>query len=194
MEIVSQSVKLLTQINDIAVYKLIERIGRVCYKSEHRATEGSYRDFIRNIILKEHFSVLEHVTIAFSIVTDRGVSHELVRHRIGIAISQESQRYCNYVHGIQFVEPADRKFLDSELSMLSQIESQYRHSLSAGLQPQQARAILPNCTKTELIITANIREWLHIIKLRTAVGAHPQMRALVQNIELILKEKLCLIF
>jgi thymidylate synthase (FAD) len=174
--------------------ELLERAGRTCYKSEERITTTSAAPFVRRIIQDyKHESVVEHGSITVKFVIDRGVSHELVRHRL-CAFSQESTRYCNYGKGQQvtFVIPP---WIDTDpgdyfahppshakgpegiwwRAMLG-AETRYLELLRLGWSPQQARSVLPNSLKTEIVATANFREWRHILKLRTAKAAHPQMR------------------
>ena len=161
----------------------LERCGRTCYKSEDRITKDSAERFIKGIVRSGHESVLEHVSVTVRFVVDRGVSHELVRHRIA-SFSQESTRYCNYgkTGEITFIEPIDlcknvkayNGWMDSRL----QAEEAYLNMLKEGCPPEIARAVLPNSVKTEVVMTANLREWRHFFKLR-ALGTngkpHPQM-------------------
>lgn len=161
----------------------IERIGRVCYKSEHRITSSSAAPFVRNIITRGHESVLEHISITVRFVTDRAIANELVRHRIA-AYSQESTRYCNYKDKIEFIYP--KNVSDGQLQLIMQActyaEATYQALLANGATPEIARDVLPLCTKTELIATYNLREWRHILRLRTDKAAHPKMRELMQTL------------
>lgn len=164
--------------------KVIERAGRTCYKSEDRITDESAERFIQERCVDQHESVLEHGAITVRFVVDRGVSHELVRHRLA-AFSQESTRYCNYGKGkfnqeITVVQPSfwspnGTPFAVWEQAML-QAERAYLQLLAEGCSPQQARSVLPNSLKTEVVVTANPREWRHIFKMRCDPAAHPQMR------------------
>lgn len=133
--------------------------------------------FIRNIIDRGHLSVLEHVSATYVLVTDRGVTHELVRHRTGIAYSQESTRYCMYADGISVISD---EFLDHAwLDAMQGCERAYMAKLASGQSPQIARAVLPTCLKTAIGVTANMREWRHVFELRLASAAHPQIRRLM---------------
>ena len=187
MKVIEPYTTIITPINEhsgITVMKRIEEIGRVCYKSEGKITEDSYKKFIANLIKRGHESVLEHCSVTVKFVCDRGVSHEIVRHRLA-SYSQESTRYCNY-SGDQFgneitvIKPcfweedmeAYRLWLDSCKSA----EMHYFLMLKSGASPQEARSVLPNSLKTEVVMTANIREWRHFFKLRCSQAAHPQMR------------------
>lgn len=161
----------------------IERIGRVCYKSEHRITSSSAAPFVRNIITKGHESVLEHISITVRFVTDRAIANELVRHRIA-AYSQESTRYCNYKDKIEFIYP--KNVSDKQLQLIMEAcacaATTYQALIADGATPEIARDVLPLCTKTELIATYNLREWRHILRLRTDKTAHPKMRELMQTL------------
>lgn len=161
----------------------IERIGRVCYKSEHRITSSSAAPFVRNIITRGHESVLEHISITVRFVTDRAIANELVRHRIA-AYSQESTRYCNYKDKIEFIYP--KNVSDKQLQLIMEAcacaATTYQALIADGATPEIARDVLPLCTKTELIATYNLREWRHILRLRTDKAAHPKMRELMQTL------------
>ena len=161
----------------------IERIGRVCYKSEHRITSSSAAPFVRNIIERGHESVLEHISITVRFVTDRAIANELVRHRIA-AYSQESTRYCNYKDKIEFIYP--KNVSDKQLQLIMEAcacaATTYQALIADGATPEVARDVLPLCTKTELIATYNLREWRHILRLRTDKAAHPKMRELMQTL------------
>lgn len=187
----------------------LEKIGRVCYKSEEKITEGSAKKFIKARI-GQHESVIEHSALTVRFICDRGVTHELVRHRL-CAFSQESTRYCNYSGGMTFIIPPWIDILEGEydttVSKLDYAISDYQwivHMLFSeiayeklikqGLSPQQARSVLPNSTKTEIVMTANFREWRHIFKLRCDKAAHPQMRELMIPLLNECKELMPIIF
>lgn len=161
----------------------IERIGRVCYKSEHRITSSSAAPFVRNLIARGHESVLEHISITVRFITDRAIANELVRHRIA-AYSQESTRYCNYKNKIEFIYP--KNVSDKQLQLIMEAcacaATTYQELIADGATPEIARDVLPLCTKTELIATYNLREWRHILRLRTDKAAHPKMRELMQTL------------
>ncbi len=161
--------------------QLIERCGRTCYKSEDRITSDSAAKFISMIIERGHHSVLEHASATILFVCDRGVSHELVRHRL-CSFSQESTRYCNYAKekfgsSLVFIEPPELGITARSrwLGICVRIECTYLEMIENGVSPQIARSVLPNCLKTEIATTANLREWRHILTLRTSVAAHPQI-------------------
>ena len=183
--------------------KLIEAAGRVCYKSEERTTDTSFVDFLEQIVRRGHESVLEHSMLTVRFICDRGVSHELVRHRLA-SFSQESTRYCNYGGAVTFILPLylregrdlyyNSEHDDGAGSLVQNLElnkfgtwynsmhnaaTAYNAMLQWGASAQEARAVLPNSTKTEVVMTANLREWRHILKLRTSKAAHPQIRELM---------------
>ncbi len=207
MEIIKQSHQIITRIDREAIYSLIEFAGRTAYKSEDKITIGSAEKFISNILKRGHESVIEHFNITVRFITDRGVTHELVRHRL-VAYTQESTRYVNYYKkGMQFIEPVfwkednnatvDRNhasLLDRWQITMENCEYIYNNLIEDGATPQEARSILPNSLKTEIVCTANIREWRHILKLRTSKTAHPQMRELMIPLLDELKEKLPILF
>ncbi|MBR0289689.1 MAG: FAD-dependent thymidylate synthase [Selenomonadaceae bacterium] len=202
MKIIEASVELVDDFDAAAIMKKIERAGRVCYKSEGNIKLDSAEKFIRGIIKRGHESVIEHASISFKIVCDRGVTHELVRHRIA-SYSQESTRFCDYTAGkfggeLTFIKPCfwsedDENFLLWKATM-AQLEKNYLTLRANGAKPEEARSILPNSLKTEIFVTMNLRELRHFLKLRTAKAAHPQMREVALKIYKILVEKLPAIF
>lgn len=193
MRIVEQSATLLEMTPDPIM--LLERCGRVCYKSEEKLScdcmprvpcvtcRGRAEKFIQMIIKRGHTSVLEHASATFLLVTDRGVTHELVRHRVGISYSQESTRYCNYgTKGgeITVVRPPGILLpAGSWERAMKTAEASYLELIAAGNSPQIARSVLPTCLKTEIATTANFREWRTIFAQRLSPAAHPQMRELM---------------
>jgi thymidylate synthase (FAD) len=175
----------MDDIDGAAILKKIERCGRVAYKSEDKITEGSAEKFVRMIIKSGHESVIEHVSLTVKFICDRGVTHELVRHRI-CAFTQESTRYCNYSkNGLTVILPyfwqgeAQLEQWNTWMVTTQAAEMAYDKLIHLGATPQEARSVLPNSTKTEIVVTANLREWRHILKLRCAPAAHPQMRQLM---------------
>ena len=202
MKIIEPSVELVDDFDAVAIMKKIERAGRVCYKSEGNIKDDSAEKFIRGIIKRGHESVIEHAIISFKIICDRGVTHELVRHRLA-SYSQESTRYCDYSAGkfggeLTFIKPCfwrddDENFLLWKETM-ARLEEIYLTMRKNNARPEEARSILPNSLKTEIFVTMNLREWRHFLKLRTAKAAHPQMRQVALKMLAILSEKLPAIF
>jgi thymidylate synthase (FAD) len=196
MKIVEPGFEILSPLKDgkldaEAMLRLIERAGRICYKSEERIGPGTAERFVEMIIKRKHESVLEHASITVLFVMDRGVSHEIVRHRL-CAFSQESTRYCNYGKSgeVTFIRPIwwgsdpDQSLIDlyrwnTWYRAMELAEFAYLELLRYGAKPEQARSVLPNSLKTEIVVTANLRQWRHILEQRTAPQAHPQMRQVI---------------
>ena len=202
MKIIEPSVELVDDFDAAAIMKKIERAGRVCYKSEGNIKDDSAEKFIRGIIKRGHESVIEHAAISFKIICDRGVTHELVRHRIA-SYSQESSRFCDYSAGkfggeLTFIKPCFWQDDDANfkiwLASMEVAEKNYLALRAGGARPEEARSILPNSLKTEIFVTMNLRELRHFLKLRTAKAAHPQMREVALKIYKILVEKLPAVF
>jgi thymidylate synthase (FAD) len=198
MKIVQQSHEILTPPEHIAgMLKRIELCGRVCYKSEDRITDDSAERFVAMLIRRGHESVLEHEAITVRFVCGRGVSHELVRHRLA-SYSQESTRYCNYGDEIAVIDA--RPWLGSRVSVVTwetamrEAEMQYQHMIQDGATPQHARGVLPIDVKTEIVMSANLREWRYVFRLRCAKAAHPQIRALMTGLRDELAELLQVVF
>ena len=181
MKIIKASSEIISHTPDIE--KVIELAGRTCYRSNDKITEDSANGFIERIKGFKHDSVLEHGSITVRFVIDRGVSHELVRHRLA-SFSQESTRYCNYGkdkfgNEITVIEPCfwaeGTPEWDLWWSACEYAEGHYFDLLKEGATPQQARSVLPNSLKTEVVMTANPREWRHVFKVRCHRDAHPSM-------------------
>jgi thymidylate synthase (FAD) len=193
MRLVGQTVTLEDEIDGDAILAKLERAGRTCYQSEDRIQPGSADKFIAGIIKRGHESVLEHASITFRCVTDRGVSHELVRHRVA-SYSQESTRYVRYDGDMEFIQPVDFTFGHGGLELLEVIEDFYREMLEVGWTPQQARYFLPNGLKTEIVVTMNLRELRHFFKMRLDKAAHPQIRDLAKQMLTLCKEHVRIVF
>ena len=186
MKIVSPYVQILDEIDAQELLRKIERAGRVCYKSEGKAGPGTAATFVASLLKRGHESVIEHEKLSVLIVCDRGVSHEIVRHRLA-SYSQESTRYCNYTGEkfggeLSFIKPCfwseeDTAYKTWEAAM-EQCERSYFALIDGGAKPEQARSVLPNSLKTELVATMNMRAWRHFLRLRTDAASHPQMREL----------------
>lgn len=211
MKVIKAGCEIITPISDGGIEELkhIEKIGRVCYKSEDKIIEDgeSAKKFVKMLIDRGHEAMIEHSSLSVKFIVDRGVSHELVRHRIA-SFAQESTRYCNYSKDkfgqeVTFIEPlfyskvTTQKDIRNYFSWKKAMESAemyYFNMINEGATPQEARSVLPNSTKTEIVITANYREWRNFFKLRTASVAHPQMVEVTRPLLEELKEKLPIIF
>jgi thymidylate synthase (FAD) len=184
MKIITPSFEILNSLAPDDILRNIENYGRVCYKSEGKTTKESASSFVSRIIKSGHESVIEHENITVKIVCDRGVSHEIVRHRIA-SYSQESTRYCNYSRDkfgreLTVIKPCfwEEDSLPYQMwkETMQSIEDAYNRLIDAGAKPEEARSILPNSLKTEIVVTMNLREWRHFFRVRTSPKAHPQMR------------------
>lgn len=194
MYIVEPSIKVVTEGWGELVPSLA-RYARTCYKSEDKATPKADEALVKALIKNGHESVLEHEKITMLWVCDRGVSHELVRHRIA-SYSQESTRYVTY-NNIAYINPlltpGTNAYKTWEKTLWI-IEKNYKELLDAGCSPQIARSILPNSLKTEVVVTMNIRELRAMLKLRTSAGAHPQFRQLALALLIHLQENVPVLF
>ena len=195
MKIIKPTFMVWENLTDPAVTGMImrklETIGRTCYKSEDNITDESAARFVQNLIKHGHEAMLEHVSISVKFTVDRGVSHELVRHRVA-SFAQESTRYCNYSkdkfgNELTFIEPCFWRqdypsntwhLINDWMMAMEKAEQQYMSLLRSGAKPEEARSVLPNSLKTEIWMTCNLREWRHVLKLRAAGTTgkpHPQM-------------------
>ena len=218
MNILRAGFEILTPISEGGIDELkhIEKIGRVCYKSEGKITKDgeSAKKFVKMLIDRGHEAMIEHSSLSVKFVVDRGVSHELVRHRIA-SFAQESTRYVNYSldkfgNEINVIDIRDGIDLDNKMknmdssiidailrewfSAMKDAEKHYMKMIELGATPQIARSVLPNSTKTEITITANYREWRAFFKLRVPATAHPQMREVTIPLLKELKNRLPIIF
>ena len=177
MKLIKPSFEILNISGDLTT---IEQAARTCYKSESKITEGSAEKLVANLLTRGHEAMLEFVDISVKIITDRGVSHEIVRHRVA-SYAQESTRFINYKEGVTFIEPLSIENSPTRVQFgfrqaLYDIEQKYIFLIENGLKPQDARAVLPNALKTEIVMKANLREWRHFFQLRCDKAAHLEMR------------------
>ena len=204
MKTINAGYEILTPIRGDEL-QLIEKVGRTCYKSEDKITDESAKKFVAGLIKRNHEAMLEHSFLSIRFICDRGVSHELVRHRLA-SFAQESTRYCNYSQDkfgneLTFIKPL---FLDEDTNeyrvwehAMRVAESDYMMMLNAGRTAQEARSILPNSIKTEVVMSTNYREWRHFFKLRAvrATGpAHPQMEEITRPLLEELKTLIPVVF
>lgn len=195
MKIIEPKVELVNAPDYATLLSTVEQAGRTCYKSEDKITDGSAEKFVRNILKRGHEAVIEHASLTVRITCDRGVSHEIVRHRLA-AYCQESTRYCNYSKEgfsgeITVIKPMSFDCSDSPYRIWKRscenAETAYFDLLNEGCTPQEARSVLPNSLKTEVVMTADMREWRHFIRLRCAPAAHPDMRVVARLLYDLLK-------
>lgn len=190
-----------SSVNGRQILRAIERAGRICYKSEDRITDESAEVFVRMILKRGHHSVLEHRSITVWVQCNRGLSHEIVRHRLA-AYSQESTRYCNYSKDkhegqIQLIPMWQGLTLAQRrrrIKLYQHMEEVYMAEIAEGVKPQQARDNLPICLKTEIMITYNLRQWRHFFALRTADAAHPQLRELTRPMLAEFRRRIPIVF
>ena len=207
MKIVEPKYEILTDISEGGIKELqqIERVARVCYKSEDKITPDgeSAKKLVGFLVKQGHEAMLEHSQLSVLFTCDRAIANELVRHRIA-SFAQESTRYCNYSKEkfggeLSFVKPSyisdgTREYYAWE-TVCVDAEATYLCMVSdLKLRPEQARCVLPLCLKTEIVVTANYREWRNIFKLRTPVAAHPQMRELMCPLLLEVQKKIPVVF
>ena len=187
MKIVKPSFEILTPMDSKSICKQIELVARTCYKSEDQITDESAPKMVKSLLNRKHLAMLEHASVSVKFICDRGVSHEIVRHRVA-SYAQESTRYCNYSLGkfdgeITVIEPFFFQYGTPEYYVWYQscivAEQTYNSLIKMGRSPQEARSVLPNSLKTEIVVTMNLREWIHFFNLRvlgTTGAPHPQMR------------------
>ena len=202
MKIISPGFEFIQKPDGEQILRNLEYIGRVCYKSEDKITPDSAAKFVSILIKNGHESVIEHEKITVKITCDRGVSHEIVRHRLA-SYSQESTRYCNYNkdkfgNELTFIRPyfwnddPDKYTVWEQI--MAQIESAYLKLIETGAAPDEARTVLPNSLKTEIVMTMNLREWRHFFVLRTSPKAHSQMREITIPMLKAFREAIPVIF
>lgn len=199
MKLIDQSYKVIDYPENIL--QKIEKIARTCYQSEEKIKPGSDEKLVKSLIKRGHHSMLEFGDITVRFITNRGVTHELVRHRL-CSFAQESTRYVRYDGDMEFIKPVwwpkdEIMYRPSHIRFikyLEYVEATYKFLLTGDWQLQQAREVLPNALKTEIVVKANIREWRHIFSLRCSKAAHPQMREIMQRLLEDLRTRIPLVF
>lgn len=191
MRLIKSKVEILDNLNGEEIIDKIAKVARTCYKSEDNSTSERDRELVKRLIKSGHEAMIEFADITVKFTCSRAISHELVRHRL-CSFAQESQRYCNYSkdkfnHEITFIIPSWLTNKDGIKSViftksLSAAEYDYFALLTEGCTAQEAREVLPNATKTEINMKANLREWRHFLKLRCSTAAHPDMRVLALDL------------
>lgn len=212
MQIIKAGYEIVDSLNGAEILKKIEKVARVCYKSEDKIGEGTAEKMVRALIKSNHLAMLEHFSFSVKFIVDRGVSHEIVRHRVA-SFAQESTRYCNYgTKGgeITVIEPfylmADSVNVSTDnwserygawVSACEEAEKSYLRMIIDGASPQESRAVLPTSLKTEVVMTANLREWRHFFSLRACGSTgkpHPQMLEVAVPLLKELKELIPVVF
>lgn len=208
MELIKPSIKFLWMTEN--PLQMIELAGRTCYKSEDKITKDSCKSFVEMLIKNGHHAMIEHAELSYRVICDRGVTHEIVRHRL-FSYAQESTRYCNYANAdnIQFIIPCwlpqlkDLEIIESSMDFNYYVKTfrymcietlfwvhtmgiaELKYSVAIKTlkwSPQKARSVLPNSLKTEIVIKGNFRQWRHFFKMRCSTKAHPQMQEIAYMI------------
>jgi thymidylate synthase (FAD) len=204
MRVIKPSYEILTDITEKALLTQIESAGRTCYKSEDKITDLSAIIFTQNLIKRGHEAMIEFADITVKFIHNRGFTHELVRHRLA-SFAQESTRYCDYSKGkfggeLTFIEPywfsasvEDSIAVIQWVELMDKIEEVYL-TLVSTYPAQAIRGILPNDIKTEIVMKANVREWRHLLQLRTSEAAHPDMCRVMKPLLAEFKEELPTLF
>lgn len=203
MNIIEPSYSIEQEVDGDQVLKHLEKAIRVCYKSEDKTSEDSHLKIVRKILSLNHISTIEHYSITVRFICNRGFTHELVRHRIA-SFSQESTRYCNYSKDkfgseLTFIRPPMWNRWNGEQQAIwrqgmLRTEKSYLEGIKSNMKPQEARGMLPIDIKTEIVMTANLREWRHVLALRTTNAAHPSMQQLMRPLLLDFKKMVPLIY
>lgn len=209
MNVLESSFSIESVIDGIQILKNLEKVGRVCYKSEDKITKDSCQMFVKGIISSGHHTILEHEKITVKFICSRSITHALVRHRIA-SYSQESTHYCNYSKEkfgkqITVIAPPFLDYVRKEEpnhgmhhfiwnSTIRIIEEAYFKLIELGVPAKEARDILPIGLKTELYMTANLREWRHILTLRCADDENTAMKELMRKVLKEFKQLIPIIF
>ena len=202
MKVIEPHIDILHMADGESILKHLELAARTCYKSEDKIKNGSAVSLLKGLIKSGHHSILEHISITVRIVCDRGITHEIVRHRL-CSFSQESTRYANYAKEkfgseITVIRPffwePDSEEYRQWAAAIQATEKAYLNLIEKGASAQQARSVLPNSLKTEIIVTANIREWRHIFNLRCDRASHPQIRQIMLPLLNTFNERIPVLF
>jgi thymidylate synthase (FAD) len=212
MQIIKAGYEIMDTLNGAEILKKIEKVARVCYKSEDKIGEGTAEKMVRALVKSNHMAMLEHFSFSVKFIVDRGVSHEIVRHRLA-SFAQESTRYCNYgsnggeitaiepfylmVDGVKVSTDNWSERYGAWVSACEEAEKRYLRMIADGATPQEARAVLPTSLKTEVVMTANLREWRHFFSLRACGSTgkpHPQMLEVAVPLLKELKELIPVVF
>lgn len=204
MKVIQQSYEILTDLSDSAkILKDIERVGRVCYKSESNITQDSYIKFCKMLRDRGHEAMIEHSQLSVKFIVNRAIANEIVRHRL-FSFAQESTRYINYSkdkfgNEIKVIEPewllpSNSSVYQFWYNSCKNAEDAYMALLYDNVKPEIARDVLPLSTATEIVVTGNIREWRHFFKLRCDSKAHPQIVSISRKLLNDLKSKIPVLF
>jgi thymidylate synthase (FAD) len=168
----------VTRDDGIKMLRFIEQQARISHRSEDRQTLDSWEKFIQAVVIQHgDWSVTEHASITATIRTDRGITHELVRHRL-FAFTQESTRFVRNAEEIEFISPINAPegcYANWDLALIK-CEETYHDLLKQGWRPQEARSVLPNALAATIAVTGNLRNWRHFFLMRTSKETHPDFK------------------
>lgn len=202
VKIITPSVELLTPLDGEAILKHLELCARNCYKSEDKITSDSAHKMVRKLLEMGHEAMIEHFNLTAKITCDLGVYKDITRHR-HVSYAIESTRYCNYSKGkfgneLSMIKPCHIQEGTAEynlwLQTMEMIEKNYNAMAALGCKPDQLRMLLPHSIKADVVMTANLREWRHIFKLRCAPAAHPSVQQVMKMLLKKLKAEIPVIF
>ena len=202
VQVVKSSFEILTPVDADFVLRHIENCGRTCYQSFDKKDETSHLRFLKHIISRHHESVIEHFSVSVKFTMDRAIANELVRHRLA-SFSQESTRYCCYAkekfgNEITVIKPVmleeNTPAYHTWKNSMDIIEKSYLDMLKQGQTPETARSVLPCCLKTQIVVSANLREWKHIFSMRCSEAAHPDIRFLMRDLKAEFQKRIPIIF
>ncbi len=190
MKLVDSGFEIMTPIDGDYIIKFIEKCGRTCYKSEDKITADSAKKLLTNIIASGHHSVIEHFSVTVKFTCDLGFYKDITRHRVA-SFSIESTRYCNYSKGkfgkeLSIIKPVHigENTPEYEIwkSCMQNIEDHYLKMAELGATPDQLRMMLPHSIKADVVMTANLREWRHVLGLRTSKRVHPSIHTVMRKL------------
>lgn len=182
----------------VSLLRKIEWCGRISHRSEDTATEDSWKRFIPAVVMGHgDWSIVEHASVSVDMLVDRGITHEIVRHRL-FSFTQESTRFVNYEKKLppSFILPPLPEAAPPQYfgSVIETLEAAYRQLLAWGATPQIARSLFPNALASRIVITGNLRNWRHFLIMRTTKEAHPQMREVTIPLLAEFQSKIPLLF
>ena len=202
VRVIEPSVEIFTPLNGNEILKHLERCARNCYKSEDKIMDESAPKMIKKLIDLGHEAMIEHFSISLKIIADTGVLKDITRHRL-VSFAVESTRYCLYAkdkfgNEISVMKPVHIPEGSPEyevwLNCMKDIEKAYLKMAELGCKADACRMVLPHSTKAEIIMTANLREWRHVLRLRTAPAAHPTVQQIMKMVLREFKKNIPVVF
>jgi thymidylate synthase (FAD) len=199
VKIIEPCADLITPLSGISSLRFIERMARISHRSEDAQTEDSWKRFLQSVVI-EHgdWSVTEHSSATVIFRVDRGITHELVRHRL-FSFTQESTRFVKYggkqVPDLEFIQPTDLETgFETFKSSCITAESWYSQLRALGERPQEARSVLPNALAATIAVTGNFRNWRHFLLMRTTKESHPDMKRVTIPLLETFKQRIPILF